>query len=197
MKRLFNRKFKLLRNLTLSGIALLLSTAPAHALPGQNLETIREWSKKSFVLPPALVYNPDYDAYTGIRTIKDGMLALSVKVDPQDKTSVHEQVVTLLNRPGFAFTRSNLQGLKLVEQIYNPQIAEDFRTSKFVAQVGEVDFYQGDQFVYTTHNRFLRGIRRFDVIPVDNLKQAIDREVFCQTNKCNVYQPLTPIAPIQ
>lgn len=178
-------------NLALSTVALLLGMTPAYALPGQNLTTIRQWAKESFVLPPNLVYNPKYDAYTGIRTVGSGLLALYVKVRPQDNVSVREQIVTQINAPDLRFARNDAEGLKLVERIYSPEIAKDFQASKFVAQIGDTDFYQGKKFAYTTLEQ--KGIRRFSVIPVSDLKQAIQREVSCQNNNCVVYQPFNPI----
>jgi hypothetical protein len=175
----------------LGSVASLMSVAPAHALPGQNLKTIRQWSKESFVLPPALVYNPQYDAYTGIRTIDGGLLALYVKVRPQDHVSVREQIVTQLGAPKLSFARNDAEGLKLIERIYTPAIADDFRTSKYVAQIGKTDFYQGKKFVYTTLQQ--QGIRRFNVMPLSELNQTIQRQVACQNERCVVYQPFYPL----
>lgn len=177
-------------NLVLGGIALLLGTAPAQALPGQNLKTIQQWAKGSFVLPPDLVYNSEYDAYTGMRTIESGLLALYVKVRPQDNVSVREQIVTQLDAPNLRFTRDNPEGLKLIERVYTPDIVEDFRTSKYVAQIGKTDFYQGNKYAYTTLEQ--RGIRRFSVIPISSLQQAIQSQVACQNDNCIVYQPFYP-----
>ncbi|XHX78825.1 MAG: hypothetical protein RBJ76_02510 [Stenomitos frigidus ULC029] len=174
----------------LSGIALLIGIAPAHALPGQNLKTVRQWAKESFVLPPALVYNPQYDAYTGIRTIEGGLLALYVKVRPQDQVSVQEQIVTQLNAPKLNFARNDAEGLKFIERLYTPAIADDFRTSKYVAQIGETDFYQGKKFIYTTLQQ--QGIRRFSLLPLSGLNQAIQRQVACQNKRCVLYQPFNP-----
>ena len=193
MKQSLNlNPFKVLRNLACSSIALLLVSTSAHALPGQSLETVRQWAKESFVLP-SLVYNRKVDAYTGIRTIEGGLLALYVKLRPRDGVVTQEQIVSQLNAPGLAFTRNNAKGLKLIERIYNPQIAEDFRKSDYVAQVGDIDFYQGKQFVYITNRRPLQGTRRLQVILVSDLRKAIEQEVFCQTNSCVSYQPFFPI----
>jgi len=191
MKPLINRNFlNHSHTFILSGIALLMGVAPAHALPGQNLKTVRQWAKESFVLPPALVYNPQYDAYTGIRTIDGGLLALYVKVRPQDQVSVREQIVTQLNAPKLSFARNDAEGLKLIERLYTPAIADDFRNSKYVAQIGQTDFYQGKKFVYTTLQQ--QGIRRFSVMPLSELKQAIRHQVACQNDHCVVYQPFYP-----
>ncbi|UBF30684.1 hypothetical protein K9N68_36595 (plasmid) [Kovacikia minuta CCNUW1] len=178
------------RAFLLSGVALLMGVAPAHALPGQNLKTVRQWAKESFVLPPALIYNPQYDAYTGIRTIDGGLLALYVKVRPQDQVSVREQIVTQLDKPKLSFARNDAEGLKLIERIYTPEIADDFRNSKYVAQIGQTDFYQGKRFVYTTLQQ--QGIRRFSIMPLSELNQSIQRQVACQNGHCVVYQPFYP-----
>ncbi|MGA7936016.1 MAG: hypothetical protein WCA35_20855 [Kovacikia sp.] len=197
MKRLLNYKslVKSSRPLLLGGIALILGAAPVYALPGQKLDTIRRWAKESFVLPPDLVYNPEYNAYTGIRTITGGLLALYVKVRPLDNVSVREQIVMQLNEPNLRFTRNDAEGLKLIERIYNPEIAEDFRMSKYVAQVGKTDFYQGNKFVYTTFQQ--QGIRRFSVIPISDLKQVVQQQTACQNKNCFVYQPFIPIKEIR
>lgn len=190
MKQLFNHALiKHSRNLALGGMALLLSTTPAYALPGQNLKTVRQWAKESFVLPE-LAYNSKYDAYTGIRTIEGGLLALYVEVRPQDNTSVREQIVTQLNAPNLRFARNDAEGLELIKRIYTPEIADDFRASKFVAQVGKTDFYQGKKFAYTTLQQ--QSLRQFGVMPASELKQAIQRQVYCQSHNCVVYQPFYP-----
>lgn len=191
MRGFFNSKLaKFSQNLAMSGMVLLLSNTSAYALPGQNLQTIRQWAKKSFVLPPELIYNPDYDAYTGIRTIDGGMLALYVKVRPQDGVSVQEQIVTQIYEPNLTFARNNAAGLGLIERIYTPEIAKDFQTARYVAQIGSTDFYQGQEFAYVTLQQ--GGIRRFSVIPRSDLNQAIKQEVSCQNSNCVIYQPFKP-----
>ncbi len=186
-----NKFLTLICNAFLCSMALLPSATSANALPGQKLTTIRQWSSESLLLPPNLVYNPEYAAYTGMRTIEGGLLALYVKIRPQDNISVWEQVVTQVNAPNLSFARNDREGLTLIERIYSAEIAEDFRTSKYVARIGETKFYQGSQFAYTVLEQ--SGIRRFSVIPVSNLKQAIQREVACQTDSCVVYQPFVPV----
>jgi hypothetical protein len=187
---------KYLRQLIFSSFALgslLLHALPTYALPGQSLKVIRQEAKKSFVLPPNLVYNDEFDAYTGIRTIDDGVLAMYVRVRPQDQVSTQEMFVIQRKAPNLAFVRNDAEGLRLIERMYNAQIANDFRTSKYVAQIGEADFYQGKQFVYITYNQPTEGIWRFSVLPLDALQTAIKREVYCQANECVGYQPFLPI----
>lgn len=114
-------------------------------------------------------------------------MALYVKVSPQDQTSVYEQIVTQLDAPGLRFERNDAEGLSLIERIYNPQIAQDFQTSKFVAQIGNTDVYQGKKFTYTTAQA--QGIQRFSVFPANSSQKVIQREISCQSNNCVVYQP--------
>lgn len=194
MKRFNNPKTLVtLLQVTLGALVMLLSATPVRALPGQSLKTVREAARKSFVLPPNLVYNDEFDAYTGIRTIDEGVLAMYVKVRPQDQVSTQEMFVIQRNASKLAFARNDAEGLKLLERMYNSQIATDFRTSKYVAQIGEADFYQGKQFVYITYNQPTQGTWRFSVLPLDALQTAIKQEVYCQTNECVGYQPFLPI----
>lgn len=202
MKRLHSfNPLSRVRDCVLGAVALLLgspfltflNSPPAHALPGQSLEMVQQWAKDSDVLPPALVYTPDVNAYTGIRTIEQGLLALSVKVRPTDNVVLHEQIVVQLNAPNLMFSRENAEGLKLIGHIYDPQIADDFRNADYVAKVGNSDFYQGDRFVYLTEHHPSEGIHRLSVISIYDLRQAIDRAVFCQTNTCIVYRPFFPV----
>jgi hypothetical protein len=190
-----NLKKHLNLQLLLPGFALgglLLNILPADALPGQSLEAVRQAAKESFVLPPSLVYNDDFNAYTGIRTIDDGVLAMYVKVRPQDQVSIQEIFVIERYAPRLTFARDDVEGLRMIERIYNSQIAEDFRTSKFVAQVGAADFYQGERFVYITYNQPAKGNWRFSVLPLSDLQAAVKREAYCQTNECVGYQPFSP-----
>jgi hypothetical protein len=191
MRTLFcDKKFKFFLNLALSGSAILCTTS-AQALPGQNIETVRQEAKNSPVLP-VLVYNRQVAAYTGIRTIKDGLLALFVKVNPENRISTREQIITQVSEPGLAFTRDNVRGLEMIQRIYNPQVANDFRNSKYVAQVGKTDFYQGNMFVYITERNPLEGVRRLSLVPTSDLGAAIKREQLCQIHKCVVYHPFSP-----
>ncbi|NJP12163.1 MAG: hypothetical protein HC866_24095 [Leptolyngbyaceae cyanobacterium RU_5_1] len=169
-----------------------MGATSAHALPGQTIETVRKWAENSAILP-VLVYNRDVDAYTGLRSVPGGNLALLVKVRPEDNTSVEEQLVTIMNTPGLAFARNNAQGLEMIERMYNSQVTDDFRGSKYVGQIGNYDFYQGGKFVYIVSDGLPDGIRRFHVISGDQLDEAIAQAKHCQTHKCFTYQPfLTP-----
>lgn len=194
MKRLHGlNPFNLVRDCVLGSFALLLSSSSVYALPGQLLETVQQWAKESDVLPDALVYTHDVKAYTGTRTIDQGLVALSVKVRSNDKRVLHEQIVVQLNAPNLVLSRENAEGVKLIERIYDAQIADDFRNADYAAKVGNTNFYQGDRFVYITEHRPNEATQRLSVISINDLRPAIDREVFCQTNPCLVYQPFFPM----
>lgn len=196
MKRLLhNKPLKFLSQLALGSVALTLGATSANALPGQDIAAIRTWTENSSMLP-ALQYNRDVNAYTGIRTIPKGNLALFVKLRPENKTSVQEQIIAQVNAPELAFARDNAKGLEMIEQIYSFQIADDFRGSKYVArinspQVGSQDFYQGDRFIYITSQDPQRGIRRLQLIPVSQLREAIAQAKYCQTHTCFSYEPFS------
>lgn len=181
--------FNMVRDLAIGSIMLLFTATSAAALPGQSLETVKQWAEASNVLPPALAYDRDVNAFTGVRTIEDGLLALSVKVRFHDNIVVREQIVVQPNVPNLAFSRESPEGLKLIERIYDAQVAEDFRKSDYVAKVGNSDFYQGDRFVYIIEQLPRQVIQQFSVIPIADLRAAIDQAVFCQMNTCVVYQP--------
>lgn len=195
MRRSLNlTRFQFLHNLLLTNLAILLYASPSLALPGQTLPQVKQWAKRSFILPATLTYNPEVDAYTGIRTVEGGLLALMVKVRPQDQVVTQEQIVTQRNLPNLELTRENAAGLKFIQRVYNAEIAEDFHRAKYVAQVGNTSFYQGQQFVYITYPR-VGGIQRLKVVPTSDLTAAIEQEKSCLTHQCVVYQPFSPNRP--
>lgn len=71
MNQILNTMFKshifyLKLSLAVSTLAVSLSLAPAHALPGQNIRTVVNWVKTKAMLP-ALKYNSDSHGYDGTK----------------------------------------------------------------------------------------------------------------------------------
>ncbi|MCV3212364.1 hypothetical protein OGM63_02265 [Plectonema radiosum NIES-515] len=117
-------KFNLLSTAALSVCAIALTVAPANALPGQNINTVLNWAKTRPQLS-ALKYNSETHGYGG----RNGNLYFFVNTTSQNGT-VTKEGITVSNDPSIKFTTDNAKGVKLLQNIYNSEIANDFRNSR-------------------------------------------------------------------
>lgn len=179
--------------LTISSLVIPFQATSSLGLPGQSLDTVRRWTTENPVIPE-IIYNPEVQGYTGLETIQGGLIAFLVRVNPENNQVTQEQITTLVGTTNLAFTRDNEPGLELLGRVYDAGLVNDFRESRYVAKVGTRRFYQGERFAYIASDRPLNDAVRFNIIPITNLRQAIEQAKFCQvqTAACNPYHPFYP-----
>ncbi len=114
-------KFNYLFNATLSAIAVILAVTPANALPEQNINTVVQWAKTRPLLP-TLRYNSEAHDYDGTK----GKLYFYADVTSQDGT-VTKEGITVSGDSSIKFTTKNAKAVKLLQNIYNFNIANDFQ----------------------------------------------------------------------
>jgi hypothetical protein len=113
-------KFNFLSTAALSVLAIALTVAPANALPGQNINTVLKWAKTRPQLS-ALKYNSEAHGYEG----RNGNLYFYVNATSQNG-AVTKEGITVSDDPSIKFTTNNAKGMKLLQNIYNSEIANDF-----------------------------------------------------------------------
>ncbi|MFH7030845.1 MAG: hypothetical protein ACHBN1_37225 [Heteroscytonema crispum UTEX LB 1556] len=163
----------------LSSFAVVLATFPANALPGQNISAVVKWAKTRPQLPPVLKYNSEVSGYDGTK----GNLYFYVNVT-SEKGSVTKEGITVSGDRSIKFANDNAKGVKLLEDIYNAGIANDFRNARSVAKVGRDTFYRGQKFGYITAE--VQGGTNFQMIALGSLQKAIDDAKYCQTHQCDL-----------
>ncbi|MEH1871590.1 hypothetical protein [Nostoc sp.] len=171
-------KFNYLFNATLSAIAIILTVTPANALPDQNISTVVKWAKTRPQLP-TLRYNSEAHGYDGTK----GNLYFYADVTSQNGT-VTKESITVSGDSSIKFTTKNANAVKLLQNIYNFNIANDFQKSQYITKVGRDQFYRGQKFAYITAE--VQGGSSFQIIPLNKLQKFIDNAKFCQTNQCDV-----------
>jgi hypothetical protein len=171
-------KFNLLSTAALSVCAIALTVAPANALPGQNINTVLNWAKTRPQLS-ALKYNSETHGYGG----RDGNLYFFVNTTSQNGT-VTKEGITVSDDPSIKFTTDNAKGVKLLQNIYNSEIANDFRNSRSVTKVGRDNFHRGQKFAYIT--AAVQNGTNLQVISLNNLQSEINNAKFCQTHQCDL-----------
>ncbi len=171
-------KFNYLFNATLSAIAVILAITPANALPEQNISTVVKWAKTRPLLP-TLRYNSEAHGYEGTK----GNLYFYADVTSQNGI-VNKEGITVSGDKRLKFTTKNANAVKLLQNIYNSNIANDFQKSKYITKVGRDQFYRGQKFAYIAAE--VQGGSSLQIIPLNKLQEFIDNAKFCQTNQCDV-----------
>lgn len=171
-------KFNFLSTAALSICAIALTVAPANALPGQNINTVLNWAKTRPQLS-ALKYNSEAHGYEG----RNGNLYFYVNTTSQNGT-VTKEGITVSDDPSIKFTTNNAKGMKLLQNIYNSEIANDFRNSRSVAKVGRDNFHRGQKFAYIT--AAVQGGTNLQIISLNNLQSEINNAKYCQTHQCDL-----------
>ncbi|MBD2679839.1 MULTISPECIES: hypothetical protein [Nostoc] len=171
-------KFNCLFSITTSAIALILAVTPANALPGQNINTVVKWAKTRPQLP-TLRYNSEAHGYDGTK----GKLYFYADVTAENGT-VTKEGITVSGSDRLKFTTKNANAVKLLQNIYNSQIANDFQKSRYVIKVGRDLYYRGQKFAYITAE--VQGGSSLQIIPASNLQEFIDNAKYCQTNQCDL-----------
>ncbi len=173
-----NCKFNYLFNVILSAIALILAITPANALPGQNINTVVKWAKTRSQLP-TLRYNSEAHGYEGTK----GKLYFYADVTEENGT-VTKEGITVSGDSSIKFTTKNAKAVKLLQNIYNSNIANDFQKSRYVIKVGRDQYYRGQKFAYIIAE--VQGGSSFQMIPLRNLQEFINNAKYCQTNQCDL-----------
>jgi hypothetical protein len=171
-----NFDFKL--SIALSTLTLILSLAPANALPGQNITTVVNWAKNRANLP-AIKYNSESHGYEGTK----GKLYFYADVTSQNGT-VTKEGITVSGDSSLKFTQKNSKAVKLIQNIYNSNIANDYQKSRNVIKIGRDQFSRGQKYAYITAE--VQGGSAFQMIPLSSLQEAINNAKFCQTNQCDI-----------
>ncbi|MFH7025871.1 MAG: hypothetical protein ACHBN1_10810 [Heteroscytonema crispum UTEX LB 1556] len=170
-------KNKRLTLAALSAIAAILATTPVQALPGQSTNTVLKWVKSRPQLP-TLEYGGETSTYFGTKG------NLRFFVGTSFGKNVISESIEVSNDSNLKFAQKNTKAVKLIEDIYDSNIANDFKNSRLVTKVGGQHFYQGQKFAYTASD--YQGGSGFEIIPVKNLQEAINSAKYCQTNQCDV-----------
>ncbi|ACC83191.1 hypothetical protein [Nostoc punctiforme] len=171
-------KFNYLTQVALSAIAVILAVTPANALPEQNINTVVKWAKTRSQLP-TLRYNSEAHGYEGTK----GKLYFYANVTEENGT-VTKEGITVSGDSSIKFTTKNAKTVKLLENIYNSNIANDFQKSRYATKVGRDQFYRGQKFAYIT--TAVQGGSSFQIIPLNKLQEFIDNAKYCQTNQCDI-----------
>lgn len=171
-------KFNYLFNATLSAIAVILAVTPVNALPDQNISTVVKWAKTRSQLP-TLRYNSEAHGYEGTK----GKLYFYANVT-QENGTVTKEGITVSGDSCIKFTIKNAKTVKLLQNIYNPNIANDFQKSRYVSKVGRDQFYRGQKFAYIAAE--VQGGSSLQIISLNKFQEFIDNAKYCQTNQCDV-----------
>ncbi|MEH2003983.1 hypothetical protein [Nostoc sp.] len=171
-------KFNYLFNVTLCAIAVILTVTPANALPDQNISTVVKWAKTRPQLA-TLRYNSEAHGYEGTK----GKLYFYADVTSQNGT-VTKEGITVSGDSSLKFATKNANAVKLLQNIYNSNIANDFQKSRYITKVGRDQFYRGQKFAYIAAE--VQGGSSFQIIPLNKLQGFIDNAKYCQTNQCDI-----------
>ncbi|MEH2424026.1 MAG: hypothetical protein V7K48_24900 [Nostoc sp.] len=155
-----------------------MAVTPANALPEQNINTVVKWAKTRPQLP-TLRYNSEAHGYEGT----NGKLYFYTDVTSQNGT-VTKEGITVSDDSSLKFTTKNANAVKLLQNIYNSNIANDFQKSRYVTKVGRDQFYRGQKFAYIAAE--VQGGSSFQIIPLNKLQGFIDNVKYCQTNQCDI-----------
>ncbi|MCF2150188.1 hypothetical protein IQ276_027905 [Desmonostoc muscorum LEGE 12446] len=170
-------KFNCLFNATVSALAVILAVTPANALPGENISTVVKWAKTRPQLP-TLRYNSEAHGYDGTK----GKLYFYADVTSENGTVTKEGIT--VSGSGLKFTTKSANAVKLLQNIYNSQIANDFQKSRYVTKIGRDLYYRGQKFAYITAE--VQGGSSLQIIPLRNLQEFINNAKYCQTNQCDL-----------
>ncbi|AFY30994.1 hypothetical protein Cal7507_0499 [Calothrix sp. PCC 7507] len=162
----------------MSTLAVSLAIAPANALPGQNIKTVLNWAKTKPQLP-TLTYSSEAHGYGGNK----GNLYFYADV-PEQNGTVTKEGITFSGDSSIKFTTKNAKALKLLENIYSSNIANDFQKSRYVTKVGRDQFYRGQKYGYIT--AAVQNGTNLQIIPLSKLQEFIDSAKYCQTHQCDL-----------
>lgn len=162
--------------------------SPAQAIPGDSVQTVKNWVKQHSGLSPLMRGVAELSGlpfYTSEAKLPNGTIVFSMSPDRQDKISQKETIALRTVQPFAGFTRQNLN---VIQQIYGGSIATDFRASQFVAQVNynsvENRYYRGKQFAYrtTAFKEANEGQKfyHFTVMPLNDLNAEIQGDRQCR-----------------
>jgi hypothetical protein len=101
-----------------------------------------------------------------------------------ENRTVTKEGITVSGSDRLQFTTKNANAVKLLQNIYNSHIANDFQKSRYITKVGRDQFYRGQKFAYIAAQ--VQGSSALQIIPLSNLQEFIDNAKYCQTNQCNV-----------
>jgi hypothetical protein len=172
------KKLNLIPFSAISAIAIIFAVVPVYALPGQNISTLIKWAKTKPQLP-TIKYNSDAHGYDG--TKKNLYFYADV---PSQKGTVVKEGITVSNDSSIKFTKKNTKAVKLIQDIYNSTIADDFRTSKDVIKVGRDQFARGKKFGYITAE--VQGGSAWQITSLSTLQAEIKNAKYCQTHQCDI-----------
>ncbi|MBW4616960.1 MAG: hypothetical protein KME21_27690 [Desmonostoc vinosum HA7617-LM4] len=173
-----NHKFKFLCHAAMSALAVILAIAPVNALPGQNINTVIKWAKTRTKLP-VLRYNNEAYGYSGTK----GNLYFYVNVTLPNETVIKEGI-TVSRDPNVKFTRKNTKAIKLVQDIYSYNLANDFNKSRYITKIDRDLFYRGKKFAYIAAE--VQDGSAFQIIELSKLHQEIGNAKYCQTHVCDI-----------
>lgn len=174
---------------TATAFTLVLGlTHPAHALPGDSVQTVKAWVNQHSTLSPlkrGIAELSGQPFYTSQGKLPNGTIVFSMSPDRQDQTSQQETIAFGTAKPFAGFARQNLG---LVQQMFSESIAKDFGRSQYVARVEyteiEKRFYRGKTFAYSTaeFKRPNEGQKfyHFTVLSLKDLDGAIQGEQQCR-----------------
>ncbi|MBW4439988.1 MAG: hypothetical protein KME10_01875 [Plectolyngbya sp. WJT66-NPBG17] len=166
---------------------------PAHALPGESVQTVKNRVTNNSALSPldrGIAELSGLPFYTSQGKLPDGGIVFSMSPDRQDQRSQQETIAFETSKSFAGFTRQNL---KLIQQMFGGSIAEDFRRSSYVARVDYVHienrFYRGKKFAYTTtefkQSNDGRKFYHFTVLPLKDLNGEIRADQQCRQQSEN------------
>ncbi|QSJ19892.1 hypothetical protein JYQ62_14985 [Nostoc sp. UHCC 0702] len=173
-----SHKINNLFSTAVSVLAIVLTITPANALPGQNINTVIKWAKTKSQLSP-LRYNSEAHGYEGSK----GNLYFYADVTSENGI-VTKEGITVSRDSSVKFTTKSSQAVKLLKDIYNSNIANDFQKSRYVTKVGRDQFYRGQSFAYITAQ--VQGGSAFQIIQLSKLQGVIDNAKYCQTHECDL-----------
>lgn len=173
-----SNKFNLITLATLSSLAVVCAVTPVNALPGQNINAVIKWAKTKAKLP-RLTYSSEAQGYSGTK----GNLYFYVDV-PSETGTVTKEGITVSGDSSIKFTAKNAKAVKLIQTIYNANIANDFSQSRRITKVGRDHYYQGKKYAYILAE--VQDGSAFQIINLRQLQVEIDNAKYCQTNQCDI-----------
>ncbi|BBD60645.1 hypothetical protein NIES2109_34440 [Nostoc sp. HK-01] len=173
-----SNKFNLIALAALSSLAVTFVVTPANALPGQNINTVIKWAKTKTKLP-RLTYSSEAHGYSGNKS----NLYFYVDV-PSENGIVTKEGITISGDSSIKFTSKNAKAVKLIQSIYNANIANDFSQSRRVTKVGRDHYYRGQKYAYILAE--VQGGSAFQIVKLNELQGEIDGAKYCQTHQCDL-----------
>jgi hypothetical protein len=176
MRRIID-KFNLTQ-IAISTLEIVFTVTPTNALPGENVATTLKWAKTNPQLP-TLEYSSETLTYSGTQ----GNLQFFISVvDTSDNFiytspnppawTVRSETIEVKQDSNIKFSQKTTKSIKLIQNIYNLNIANDFRNSRYVAKINGMNFYEGKLFAYITIDSSVNS--SWEIIYLESLSQEID-----------------------